>query len=454
VELPGAEGSFGARLIAKIAEAPTHTIETITRDAADVLLVSVHFPGQLVHLQRLFRNLSVHPDPTQRQAPYIVAGGYGCNNPEPMLAVADSVVVGDGEPYAEALRDGADPRSGDCDNIPGVVLHAAATEVAPWGSPTSRPDIHASDGAGLTGENVICRFDGSDHLPTVELARGCRTRCTFCAVGNTKRYRELPLEDAQRAHADAKRLFAADLGSLSYFQECEWLTTTAGGLSVAAALRQPACIGRLAMPTVGVEGWSERLRRLVGKPIADADLQRLVALRIEAGKHIMLWYMMHSLPTSNATDRLQFLKLINGLPSGATLRLSFTPYQKQPHTPMAYAAARFDHAEAALPKRIRKECVTAAKKVVFTGKGEPKHYTDTLAACGTQAIAGLFVNYGGSVLNWSMEKLRQAARAYGNDIDAICAEWPETKDLPWGYVDFGVDPRQRYEKHIKPALTA
>ncbi len=204
---------------------------------------------------------------------------------------------------------------------------------------------------------------------------------------------------------------------------------------------------------MGVEGWSERLRRMVGKPIDDDDLLRVAEIRTDAGKHIVLWYMMHSLPTSGPTDRLAFVQLLDKLPKGFTLKLSFTPAQKQPGTPLAYSPMWFDDAEATFVKRIRAECVTAAKKVLYVGKGPVKHYVDTLAACGTQRIADLFLSYGESPLNWPLPKLRAAARHYGNDIDVICAEWPETKDLPWGYVDFGMgDPRERYERQIRPQL--
>lgn len=450
VELPGAVGSFGARLVAQIAGADPRTIETATTDC-DVLLFSVHFPGQLVYLKKAFEKLRLHPLAAKRKGPFVVFGGYGCNNPEPVSRIADRVVVGDGEGVAAALRDGADLRAGDIDGLPGVVV--PDRDDATWGHRAQRGCVAAESGATLGGDVVLSRFDGSDHLPTVELARGCRIRCAFCAIGNTKAYRELPLDGAHRAAKCAKRLFAADLGSLSYYDGEDWLTTTAGGLSVKAALRKPSAIANLSQPTMGVEGWSERLRRMVGKPIDDDDLLRVAKIRTDAGKHIVLWYMMHSLPTSGPTDRLAFVQLLNKLPKGFTLKLSFTPAQKQPGTPLAYSPMWFDDAEATFVKRIRAECVTAAKKVLFVGKGPVKHYVDTLAACGTQRVADLFLSYGESLLNWPLPKLRAAARHYGNDLDVICAEWPETKDLPWGYVDFGLgDPRERYERQIMPQL--
>jgi hypothetical protein len=456
VELPGAEGSYGSRLIASIAGVPVRTVSTVPVSLPDVVLVSVHFPGDFTGMMKLVRNLGIDPNPLTRKAPFVVLGGYGCNNPEPALGIANAVQVGDGEQFAEALRDGADPRAGDCDDIDGYTTTPESPASA-WGIGEQRRSVVANQHGLLTGDAITCRTHGSDHLPTVELARGCKTRCAFCAVGNTKAFRELPealaLEHA-KSSTRQRRMFAADLGSISYWeQHAELLASSSGGMSVRSAMKRPRALALLPQPSMGIEGWSERLRRLVGKPITDAELREVMAVRLRAGKHQAMWYMMHSLPTSSIGDRLQFLELVRSLPSAAMLRLSFTPFQKLAGAPLAYAPAAYMPDEREFLETMRKRFETPAKKTLQIGKGEVRHYVDTLASCGTRAIARLFVEHGEAMLNWPLPKLRAVAKHYGNDLDAICSEWPETKELPWGYVDFGMgDPRDRYERSIKPAI--
>lgn len=458
VELPGAEGSYGSRLIASIAGVQTRTLHTMPRTLPRLLLVSVHFPGQLVHLKKLVQNAGIDPNPATRKAPFVVFGGYGCNNPEPALGIANAVQVGDGEEFAAALKDGADPQSGDCDGIEGYVA-TPGTEAPGWGIREQRAPVVANQSGTLTGDVVVCRTHGSDHLPTVELARGCKTRCAFCAVGNTKAFRELPealaMEYAERPTRQ-RRLFAADLGSISYWDaRAEVLASSSGGMSVRSALQHPAAFAQLPQPSMGVEGWSERLRRLVGKPITDQELYAIASHRIAAGRRQVMWYMLHSLPTSSANDRLQFLAMMQGLPAETMVRLSFTPYQKLAGTPLSYAPATYLDEERRFLCEMRQRFETPCKKTVRIGKGPVRHYVDTLASCGTRNIARLFVEYGDAILAWSESKLMAAARYYGNDLEVICDEWPETETLPWGYVDFGMgDPRERYERHIKPALEA
>lgn len=439
VELTGTEGSYGSRLFAHLSGMQCRPLALATPNPNGVAWVAVHHAGQLVELLTLFRYLRCNPYRAARSGhPFVVFGGYGTTNPEVLGDIADAVVLGDGEEIAERIAAGEDCREW------------ASGDPVGWYKPGDwRPEYHGWRLAqALSPEAmaaacelrsvppIMTRASGKDSLPTFELARGCPNKCKFCAVGQTKPYRERTEAAAQDAmRHGAQRLFCPDMGSLSYWQEADWLVTTAGGLSVRAALKRPEAIVRCNPPTMGIEGWSARLRAIVGKPITDEQLREVCNARLAGGKRQLLWYMMHSLPGSNAKDRMAFVDLVRSLPS-VTIRLSITPYQKLPHTPLAAQACSWQAAERLHAQRIATVSATA-KILALSGKGETRHLCDTLCACGNRNAGRMLIDCGEKLLKMTPPQIMAASAAYGTSLAEILGEWPEQSLLPWGHVSFG-----------------
>lgn len=107
VELPEALGSYGAKLISYLINGKdTYIIESLYRDCADIIGISVHFPRQIIYLKKMFEYLNISMFRVNRKEsdPLIIFGGYGVNNPEPIVDFADLVCIGDGERFAQIVK--------------------------------------------------------------------------------------------------------------------------------------------------------------------------------------------------------------------------------------------------------------------------------------------------------------------------------------------------------------
>lgn len=326
----------------------------------DAVFISVLDSRCMVEAAKHFRRwgLPFRRADRRESDPIVWAGGQGLHNPLPLAPVYDLCVIGDAEePLPELLklwhsrtskvgflRDAASVRGVYVPSVHDRARDVVEQSIAPTIGVTLEHDISVS-------------HDGSRRL---EIARGCRYKCTFCSLGWRTPVRENSAENIVREiRRSPKRvhLQAGDAESHSEIDVIRQALREHGG-------SDQGWTGRLdtlfenpdqTIPgqkryAFGVEGVSWRLRRAVGKGYLTDDrliddTVRFFASIEGEGKGRAAWHVMSGLPTERpeeALDLYRVLTEINDRRRGKTARnlaIHWQPFQPLPGTPMQWCAA-------------------------------------------------------------------------------------------------------------------
>lgn len=289
--------------------------------------------------------------------PIVVMGGQAATAPAPVEHLVDVAYIGEAEAHAgDLVRAIANGRAAGwarsrileaCAAVPGCLVpsHLPAGHVV--------AQVFAED-VGITLRehlNVNLR-----QIVRVEIARGCASKCGFCALGWRSRYRE---NDTDEIAAALRR--AADAG----VREVHLSAGDAEGHSGIVALRQlvrdhglrdHGWTGRLDTMddcsvsagkqfAFGLEGPSWRLRRIAGKPkLTDAYVVDEIDAYWQSGGRRLMWHMIGGLPGEQQADADAFAGLLarveERVPSGERYHLEIgrQPFGPLPHTPMQWFA--------------------------------------------------------------------------------------------------------------------
>jgi len=188
----------------------------------------------------------------------------------------------------------------------------------------------------------------------VEIARGCKAKCRFCQLTHLKPYREIPPIILKNLIFTSPTkniaLFAPDRGSYSGYKKIEEWCKKYGkrNLGTDIRLRTLKTMGVASSVRFGVEGFSERERKLVGKPytneeLADDIIYALTEIKTPKGKPItvLTWYMILGLPGQGPKDYEEFNDLLImiddrllGVGHKVTVFLTLNDFCPMNHTPM------------------------------------------------------------------------------------------------------------------------
>jgi radical SAM superfamily enzyme YgiQ (UPF0313 family) len=336
--------------------------------------------------------------------PLVVAGGAAVMiNPEPLAAIFDLFLIGEAEEIViQFLRSWGALRGERREQVlaildetvpgalaPGRRLHrvwvsgpeglaAERLVVRPNGpdwSTAQMPDGEDAPGAcpvapGRTVERVTwsgfgrlgsaMRLAGEAEVGQaclVELARGCPRRCRFCAA--TRIYaplRECPADVvAARVRAEVRPGETVGLLSLSAgdYAGLEGLAEDLSDLgvrmsisSLPASFARPEAAARLIASgtrtlTMAPETGTERLRALIGKPIADEAILRAASALAGAGLLRLRTYFIIGLPFEEEADvsgigvLLELLR--DRLPGRCSLAATVNAFVPKPRTPFQWA---------------------------------------------------------------------------------------------------------------------
>ena len=315
-------------------------------DSRCMLESAKHFHSMGIPLRRAERPVG--------KFPLVWAGGQGLHNPRPYGDIADLILIGDAEDALPVLLRLWDSHGNtvqfleEAANVPGVWvpslgLYPVTQQVASDIGISLRNDIRVS-------------LDGSRRM---EIARGCRSKCTFCSLGWRAPVRENSASDILHQVSLSGKRVHLQAGDAEGHRE---IATIRRELAVMGSLDQgwtgrvdsffenPE--GRVAghkRYAFGIEGISQRLRAAVGKPnLTDEYLAQSTAeffRRIEGdsmGK--TCWHVIAGLPTERASEALDLglvIQRINELSSGTAreLEIHWQPFQPLPGTPMQWCAA-------------------------------------------------------------------------------------------------------------------
>ena len=294
-----------------------HDLYRITPKTAkhvDVLLFSCFWWEHIYLLADFLRRAGVH----KGGRPRVIVGGFNTFNPVPFQSYADAVICGDGEEILSAVLDNA-----------------------------------AEPGLQWNNVNLLQAFcHETNGIARIEITRGCRYRCRFCAVSHLKPYRETPVEEIEKALRSTKlkrvSLFAPEPTMHSADKEIITICHRLGKVRVDSDVRLDRLSKRSdSVPRVGIEGLSERLRKSINKPYSNQQIIEAVSDAIKQGRKGLFMYIILDLPGETNQDWTEFGELlseIGKLPGAGSFLLKPSPsvFMPSPHTPMEFEAINWD----------------------------------------------------------------------------------------------------------------
>jgi radical SAM superfamily enzyme YgiQ (UPF0313 family) len=366
----------------------------------DVVAFSLSYENDLLHLPGLLAAGGVPPFRTDRAAattsrrrarPLVLAGGFAASlSPEPAGAVADAVVVGDGERAVERVLDLGSPRPADdgylreLAAIPGLFVPAGylpgydprgGTGLSPPGrfaGLAPRPGFPVRvvrETISLEEFPPVLPVLAEDaelgRLALVETSRGCPKRCAFCAAAHAcPDFREVPLAfvrgavDALWPHRTTVGLVGAAVLDWRHFRVLSKEILARGGSVSPSSVRADLVDGEIAgilsasghkTVSLAPEAGSESLRARLGKRVADEVFFQAARTLARAGIVSLKLYFLCGIPGAGEAEevegtadflaalRREVLREAKSVGRMGTVTTVLSPFVPKPFTPLQWA---------------------------------------------------------------------------------------------------------------------
>jgi radical SAM superfamily enzyme YgiQ (UPF0313 family) len=467
----------------------------------DCVAFSTTYENDYLHLLQILR-LSDIPIRARDRGPGdpLVAMGGVCawSNPEPLAPFLDWFFLGEGEesgPEAFALwrrvRDGAaDPAAARVEffralpTIAGVyVPHLYDVRYREDGTVAA---VTARDGAPFpVAKRRLLRPDAVDTVSSIrtadtefgdmallEVGKGCGRGCRFCLEGEIYRpvrHRHIPaiLRAAEPAIAAGRRIGLVGACVSDY----PWIDSLISALrergasvslsSVRADSLSPALVQGLVASgtrtlTIAPEAGTERLRRVIGKNLREAQLFKAVDLIAASGVPRVKLYFMIGHPTETDEDIEGIVALAKGVRhrilagrkdqrSLAELAVGVSSFVPKPWTAFQWCAMAEVRSLAERIRRLSRELKPAG--IHFTNDVPKWAHLQGVLARGDRQVGDLLELALAHRGDW-----RRAFREWPRNPDFYaCRERPLGELFPWDHLEVGTK-RARLETEYQRAM--
>jgi len=295
---------YGLELCLSIAGKSAVSVTPQTARSVNVLLVTLFWYRDVYRLASFFRKAGIYKG--MKDGPLIIIGGmHATMNPRLVAEFCDFVFIGDADDalggIIEQIEAGDNP----------VHDHLITSESAEIPLPRECPPSAFAMNKG-----------GAMDVVRIEIARGCRFKCSFCALSGMKQYREVPIDAIitilEACKSKTISLFAPDRSMHADWPKLEeWMTAhKKRDLGQDARLENIHKIKKSSV-TFGLEGISERLRKSIKKNYSeDFIIQKLGDFIEQQGRICMISaYFIADLPGENDSDWEELWRLFERIES-------------------------------------------------------------------------------------------------------------------------------------------
>ena len=412
----------------------------------------------------------------EREPLVIIGGPCATFNPEPLAAVADAFVIGEGENTVQRILDVIYSASSKAERlellaqVPGVYVPSFyEAQYDEDGSFAGLQPLEGSSAPATIKRQWVRNLDDYPHTTAVmssgtefedmyivEVARGCGRHCRFCMAGycfRKPRPRKLEhiIADIQRRPARTKKvgLMGAAVSDHPKMAELTAYLAEHGIQFSVASMRADMLTPQIAQAlyasgqrtmTVAPEAGSEGMRAAINKGITEGHVERAISIAAEAGmRHIKLYYMI-GLPGETDEDITETVDMIlrmrakmDAVGSKGELIISvngfvpkpFTPYQWAPLCNVRTLKKRFKMLSDGLKKEKRIKLITESLKETVI---------QSVLARGDRRLGELLLE-----AHASGQNLKSVLKQHSLDAEEMVErEIALDAPLPWQHLDMGV----------------